>query len=313
MKTRPLGKSGIDVPVVGLGAAGLGGVYGEVDQDQANATVREAFSEGMTLVDTSPHYGLHRSEIVLGNALRGIPRSDYLVTTKCGRLGDDWDFSAEAIKRSIPESLERLQLDYVDVIQCHDIEFGDLHQIVSEALPVLRDFRDQGLVRHIGITGYYLDVLEDVAVSEQVDSVMSYCNYDLQDRRLLDTAYRLAEHGIGVFAASPLHMSALTEQGAPWWHPGTPEMLEATRRVVEICREAGTTIEDVAMRFALDLPDDSPISCVVVGCTSPTEVTENLAALGKKPDPAVLRAVEEAFGDQLNVGWVFPQLATAEA
>lgn len=309
MKTRPLGTTGIDVPVVSLGAAGLGGVYGDIDQDRADATIREAFAKGMNLVDTSPHYGLHRSEEVLGRALAGIDRSSYLLTTKCGRLGDEWDFSAEAIKRSIPESLERLQLDYIDVIQCHDIEFGDLRQVVGEALPVLRDFQRQGLVRAVGITGYYLDVLERVALSEGVDSVMSYCNYNLQDRRLLDTAERLGEHGIGVFAASPLHMSALTEQGAPWWHPGTPEMLEATRRVVEICREAGTTIEDLAMRFALNLPDDSPLSSIVVGCTSPSEVDENLAALGKLPDPELLARVEEAFGDQLNVGWVFPQLA----
>jgi len=306
MKTRPLGNTGLNVPVLSLGAAGFGDVYGDITQDDADLTVRAAFEHGMNLVDTSPHYGLHKSETVLGRALVGIPRASYLVTTKCGRLGDVWDFSADAIKRSIPESLERLQLDYIDVIQCHDIEEGDLDQVVSEALPVLRDFQDQGLVRHIGVTGYVLDTLERIAVEQQLDTIMTYCNYNLQDRRLGDYAARLQREGIGVFSASPLHMSALTEKGAPVWHPGRPEMLVATRKIVAACRAAGTRIETLAMEFALDLPDDSGISSTVVGCTSPRNVLRDIEALGARPDPQLLAEVEAIMGEYLNVGWPAP-------
>ncbi len=306
MKTRPLGNSGIDVPIIGLGAAGFGDVYGSITQDDADATIRKAFELGMNLVDTSPHYGLHRSEEVLGRALKGIERSSYILTTKCGRLGDDWDFSAENIRRSIPESLERLQVDYIDVIQCHDIEEGDVEQVIREALPVLREFKEQGLVRHIGVTGYVLPTLERVAVGERLDSIMTYCNYNLQDRRLAACADRLKAEGIGVLSASPLHMSALTEKGAPSWHPGNASMLARTREVARLCREAGTRIEKIAMQFALDLPDDTGISTTVVGCTSPEDVVQDVAVLGQKPDPDLLAEIFTVFGDDLDIGWAAP-------
>ena len=216
MKTRPFGRTGLDVPVLSLGAAPFGDVYGSITQDDADETIRVAFANGMNLVDTSPHYGDTRSETVLGRALRGIDRDSYIVTTKTGRYGDaGWDFSAERTRRSVGESLERLGLDHIDVIQCHDIEWGAPGQVVREALPVLRELRDEGLVKHIGITGYTLELLEQVAVQEEVDSVMTYCTYNLQDRRLADVALRLAAQGIGVLNASPLHMGVLTTKGAP--------------------------------------------------------------------------------------------------
>lgn len=312
MQTRPLGRTGLDVPVLSLGAAPFGDVYGDITQDDADATIREAIAQGMTLVDTSPWYGQTRSETVLGRALRGIERDSYVLTTKCGRYEPGtWDFSAERIRRSIPESLERLGLDHIDLIQCHDIEWGDLDQVVHEALPVLRELRDQGLVRHIGITGYTLDLLERIAVQEEVDSVMTYCTYNLQDRRLAATASRLQEHGIGVFNASPLHMGALTTKGAPEWHPAYPEVLAATRTVSDLCREAGTTIEVLSLQFALDLPEDTGISTTVVGTANPKNIGRNAAVLGQRPDPELLTRVEEAFGPWLNVGWDVPKPAAA--
>jgi L-galactose dehydrogenase len=308
VQTRPLGRTGIDAPVLSLGAAPFGDVYGTITQADADATIQAAFEAGMTLVDTSPWYGQTRSEIVLGNALRGIDRDSYVVTTKCGRyVPGAWDFSAERIRRSIPESLERLGLDRIDVVQCHDIEWGDLDQVRGEALPVLREYQAQGLVGHVGITGYTLDLLEDVAISEQVATVMTYCTYNLQDRRLAATAERLAAHGIGVFNASPLHMGALTTAGPPEWHPAYPEVVEATRRAARLCEEAGTRIETLAMQFALDLPDGSPISTTVVGTANPKNIARNVATLGQRPDPALLAAVQDVFGAWTNVGWDVPK------
>lgn len=313
MQTRPLGRSGLEVPVLSLGAAPFGDVYGEITQDDADATIRRAFEVGMTLVDTSPWYGQTRSESVLGRALAGIERDSYVLATKCGRYEPGkWDFSAERIRRSIPESLERLGVDHIDLIQCHDIEWGDVDQVRREALPVLREYRDQGLVRHIGITGYTLDLLEEVAVAEEVDSVMTYCTYNLQDRRLAATAGRLRDAGIGVLNASPLHMGVLTTAGPPEWHPAHPEVLEAARRVAEACTAAGTRVETLAMQFALDLPSDSGISTTVVGTSKARNIDRNLAALGQRPDPELLARVEAIFGDLLGVGWDVP-LPTVKA
>lgn len=306
MKTRPLGRSGMTVPVLSLGAAGFGDVYGTITQDDADSTIAEALDLGVNLFDTSPHYGLHRSEEVLGRAIAHHPRDAYMIATKCGRLGDHWDFSADAIRRSIPESMERLGIDYIDLIQCHDIEEGDVDQVRREALPVLREFKEQGIVKHIGITGYVLEILETVAIAEGVESVMSYCNYNLQDRRLLATAQKLKSHGVGVLAASPLHMSALTKVGAPEWHPGRPEMLARTRDVVRICEKHGTTIEEVSMRFALDLPDDSAISTTVVGVAKPERLRRNVEAINNPVDANLIDEIEEAFGEELNRGWLAP-------
>lgn len=308
MQTRPLGRTGLVVPELSLGAAPFGDVYGEITQDDANETMRLAIEAGMNVVDTSPWYGQTRSETVLGHALQGHARDSFVVTTKCGRYEPGrWDFSAERIRRSIPESLERLQLDRIDVIQCHDIEWGDLDQVVNEALPVLREYKEQGVVGHIGITGYTLDLLERVAIEQEVDTVMTYCTYNLQDRRLAATAERLRDHGIGVFNASPLHMGALTTAGPPEWHPAHPEVVEATRRAAALCQEAGTRLEVLAMQFALDLPETTGISTTVVGTAKPRNIARNLATLGQEPDPDLLAQVEEVFGPWLNVGWDVPK------
>ena len=240
-----------------------------------------------------------------------MDRSSYILTTKCGRyVPGEWDFSKERIKRSIPESMERLGVDYLDVVECHDIEWGDLNQVVDEALPVLREYKAQGMIGYIGITGYTLDVLEKVAVEQQVDTMMSYCNYNLQDRRLLDVAKRLKKAGIGVFNCSAMHMGALTTKGAPQWHPAYPEVLELCREASDLCQKNGTTIEQVALEFSLNNPVDSGISTTVVGCSTPDNVLKNLEVLGKKPDPELVRQLEDLFGDWLNVGWDVPKPQT---
>ncbi|MCI1936309.1 MAG: aldo/keto reductase [Bifidobacteriaceae bacterium] len=318
MQTRKLGNTGLDVPVLSLGGAPLGSLYGEITQEQANETIRIALENGMNMIDSSPWYsephGERRSETTIGRALEGVDRDSYILTTKCGRyMPGEWDFSTERIKRSIPESLEKLQTDHIDVVQCHDIEEGDLDQVINEALPVLREYKEQGIIGAIGVTGYKLDVLEKVAIEQELDTVMSYCNYNLQDRRLLPTAKRLAQHGIGVFNCSPLHMGALTTKGAPDWHPSHPEVLALTRKVVQACEEAGTTIEEVALEFSLNSPEDSGISTTVVGSAVPRYLESDLAALGKSPDPALIRTIEDIFGPWLNVGWDMPAPVTEAA
>lgn len=304
MKARPLGRTGLMVPELSLGTSPFGSIYGDVTQEQADGTVEAALEAGITVIDTAPWYGQGLSEEVLGRALRGVDRTSYTLATKCGRyVPGSFDFSAERIRRSIPESLERLGLDHVDLIQCHDIEQADLRQVVDEALPTLRDLRDEGIVTHIGISGYRLDVLERIAIQEEVDSVMTFCTYSLQDRRLAQTAERLKAHGIGVFNASPLHMGALTEAGAPDWHPAHSGALARTRRVAELCREAGTRIETVAMQFALDLSEDTGITSTVVGCSQASDVERNLDVVGTTADPELLAAIWDAFGEWLDVGW----------
>lgn len=196
---RPLGNTGISVSVLGYGASSLGGVFSvgkpsicrasscisahqqdSFDEQEGIRSVHAAFAAGINFFDTSPYYGALRSEQVLGRALKDLPRDRVVLSTKVGRYGPEqqhFDFSAARVTASVHESLQRLQTDYIDIIQCHDIEFGDLDQVVAETLPALVALRQQGIVRHIGITGlplgifpYVLERCDIVSLSDVTSS-----------------------------------------------------------------------------------------------------------------------------------------------
>lgn len=119
----------------------------------------------MNYIDTAPYYGQGRSEKILGKALKDVPREAYYIATKIGRYGpdikDQFDFSAKKTKESIDVSLGYLGLDYVDIIQIHDVEFAEnLDIIVNEALPACEEIVKQGKAKFIGYSGYPLNVLK---------------------------------------------------------------------------------------------------------------------------------------------------------
>ena len=163
MRYRPLGKTGVDVSILGLGTASLGHVFGPIDEAEGERAVRTALDLGVNLIDSSPYYGDTRSETVLGRALRGVDRDRYLLATKAGRYGvGEFDFSPERIRRSLEESLGRLGVEQVDLLQLHDIEFGCLETIITESVPAMERLKDEGKIRFYGITGLPLSVLRDV-------------------------------------------------------------------------------------------------------------------------------------------------------
>lgn len=302
-KTR-IGRDGPNVSVLALGGASLGGVYQDVSQGEADAVVQAALDAGINLIDVAPYYGLTRAETALGAALKGVPRSDFVLMTKVGRYGDKtWNFSREATLRSLDESRARLGVDYIDVLQCHDIEHGDRRQLIEEALPTLRDLKAQGAIGRIGITGYDLSVLEDVATIEQVDTVMAYCTYSLQDRRLAGVAQRLGRSGVAVFNASPLGMGLLTSKGPPDWHPGHPSVWAAAAEAARRCEALGVDLSFVALQFALQTAAANGIVSTVVGMSKPSNLDRNIEALTTPIDPAVLTAVEAALAPVRDKGW----------
>ncbi|MFB0711496.1 aldo/keto reductase [Buttiauxella noackiae] len=304
MKTVALGRTGIQVPVLAMGAASLGSIYHPVSQQQANDTVATALEYGVNYFDVAPYYGLTKAETALGAALDGVPRGRYTLATKVGRYGDSqWDFSREATLRSIDESLTRLGTDYIDVIQCHDIEYGDLHQLVEEALPTLRELQQHGVVRHVGITGYDLALLEKLAVEQKVDTVMAYCTWTLQDRRLGDVARRLNQDGIGVLNASPLSMGLLTRGGAPTWHPAHEDVQNACRAVSALCDLEGVNISQVALQFALTTAAEQGIATTVIGTASKENMLDNVRWCEQPLDAALLQKIDELIAPVLNIGW----------
>lgn len=304
MKRCALGSTGLQVPVLSLGAASLGSIYHPVSRQQADETVETALAHGINYFDVAPYYGLTRAESALGTALKGVPRHHYMLATKVGRYGDSqWDFSREATLRSVDESLQRLRTDYIDLIQCHDIEYGAPEQLLDEALPALRALQKSGVVRHIGVTGYRLDYLEKIACDQQVDTVMSYCTWTLQDRRLGEVAKRLASRGIGVLNASPLAMGLLTRSGAPEWHPAHERVQQVCRSVSALCDRAGINIAQVALQFALQTAQEQGIATTVIGTASRQNMLENIEWMAQPLDRALLQEIDALMAPVRDLGW----------
>ena len=187
MKFRSLGRTGLKVPWLSFGASSLGQEFRPVDLNEAIRSVHVALDLGMNFIDTSPFYGRGMSECLLGVALRGVPRDRYLLGTKLGRYdAAHFDFSARRVVESVDVSLHRMGVDYLDIILCHDIEFVDMNQIVEETLPALRKIQQQGKVRFVGVSGYPMKMFQFVLDRAELDVVLSYNHYTLQNTMLAD-------------------------------------------------------------------------------------------------------------------------------
>lgn len=301
MRQRPLGGTGLTVSELAFGTSPLGHASDPAAQRQAAAAVHTALELGITFFDTSPYYGATRAEQVLGTALRGVDRSSYVLATKVGRYGQhEFDFGARRVERSVHESLQRLGTDHLDLVQCHDIEFGDLDQVADETVPALRALQAEGLVGAVGVTGYPLPALAQVARRVPVDTVLSYCQYTLQDHRLAAWRDRFAELGVAVLAAAPLAMGALTAAGPPTWHPAPAEVLRRCAAAAELCRARGSDIARIALQFAVATGE---FATTVVGAASPLEVRRNIEWIDATPDRDLLRDIEECLAPVRDVGW----------
>ena len=301
MRYRALGATGLDVSVVGYGASPLGGVFGQIDETDGIRAVRGALELGINIIDVSPYYGLTRAETVLGRALRGIDRSSYRLATKVGRITEtSFDFSPAGVKASVEASLSRLGTDHLDLIQCHDIEFGDLGQIVEETIPALRELQQAGTVRFVGVTGYPLGALAYVARRTPLDTILSYCRCSLLDQSLSVWAPAFQERDVGVMSASPLAMGALTTQGPPAWHPAPPWVLECCRQAAELCARRGGDLARLAMQVALANPD---ATTTFVGSAKPENVERSVRWALEPVDEALLREVDAILAPAQGITW----------
>lgn len=285
MHYRALGRTGLNVSVLSFGASSLGGVFHPTDDAESIRTVHAALDLGINFLDTSPYYGATRSESVLGRALKGIARDRFILATKVGQYDDgEFDFSASRVTRSLDESCARLGVDYIDLLQCHDIEFADLDQIVNETLPALVKLREAGRIGHIGITGLPLKVFPavlDRAAPGMVETVLSFCRYELNDTALDGLVPYLRQKNVGIINASPTGMGLLTERGVPSWHPAPPAMIAGARRAVEYCRSVGADIVKLALQFCVAHP---AFATTLVGTANPDIIRKNVAFITEPID-----------------------------
>jgi L-galactose dehydrogenase len=301
MEYRKLGKTDLNVSVVGFGCAPLGDIFGTMDPKEGERAVHLAVDSGINFFDTSPYYGVTLSETRLGAALAGR-RDKVVLATKCGRYGKaDFDFSAKRVIASIDESLQRLQTDYIDLFHIHDVEFGDVELIINETVPALRQLQQQGKARYIGVTGYPPKVLRRIAEAVPVDVLLTYCHYDLMNTQMEGVLTSFAEErGIGLINASGLHMGMLTDQGPSDWHPASEAVKEAARKAAAYCRSHGANIAEVALRFCLDHPY---VSSTLVGIGNTQQVEASLRLMGMATDQELVRQLETIIAPVFNAEW----------
>jgi L-galactose dehydrogenase len=304
MLYRPLASTGLQVSVLGFGAATLGNEYGPTDRAGASRAVAHAIERGISFFDVSPYYGRTLAEERLGEALAGR-RERVVLATKCGRYDvAAFDFRAARIQRSLEESLRRLRTDRVELFQLHDVEFVEPAILLEEALPALAELKRAGKCRAIGITGYPLGHLRRLIERSPVplDTVLSYARAtplcDDLGEELLPCALA---RGMSVLNASPLHMGALTPQGPPPWHKADPSVLAAARRMVEALASRGLDAPTVALRYALA---ETRLTSTFVGLSTEREVDQNLRALEQPLDAELRAELVRLAGAARNRPWV---------
>lgn len=304
MTRRPLGKTDLLVSGIGFGTAPFGNAYGDITDTDCIRAVHHAVERGINFFDTAPYYGDTLAETRLGMALRG-KRDQIIIATKAGHYvgqhAQEFDFSPARIRQSLEASLRRLQTDTVDLFQLHDIEFEAVDYILNESLPTLYRLREEGKIRYIGITGYPLHMLQAVAEQILVDSIQSYCHYNLLNTTLTKSLLPFArQHRIGMINSSLLHMGMLTQHGAPGWHPAPDRVHDTAARLREFAQELGVDIAQIAVQFALA---NREIDVACVGIRHVGEIDQNLALFDSPIDHDLLARIQLLIEPAVNINW----------
>lgn len=308
MVYNEIGHTGMHVSNLGFGASSLGGVFRNITEADALEAVFTAIDNGINFIDVSPYYGHLKAETVLGKALRDIPRNKYFLSTKVGRYGKDgvnyWDYSAKRAKESVYESMERLNIDHIDLINVHDVEFADLNQVVNETLPALVDLRKEGVVSHVGITDLQPENLRWViehSPEGTVESVLSFCHYCLNDEMLLDYLDFFEQHNVGVINASPFSMGLLSQRGAPDWHPAPQALKDACAKAAAWCQEQNYPIDKLAIQYSTHL--NPRIATTLFSSANPKNVLKNIGYVSEPLDEQMVAEVQQIIGNQMRVRW----------
>lgn len=303
MDYRPLGATGLSVSALSLGGAAIGEQYGPVSVADAADCVHAAIDAGVNLIDSSAYYGKGRSEEVLGEALQGGWREKVFICTKAGRFDRDvFDFTPAAMRASLDASLRRLRTDRVEILLAHDIEFSTNYEAVfAETAGVLHELKRAGKCRFVGMSCYPLGLLRRAVERCDLDVVLSYAHYTLQNTRLLAELLPAAEaRGVGVLNGSPLSLGLLTDPGPPPWHPAPDEITAACRAAAGLCRSRGADLATLGMQFCFA---EGRIPSTITGTAKRGELDANLRALRTPPDPVLLADVHEILAPVKDRTW----------
>lgn len=309
-----LGRSGVRVTRIGLGGGPIASLFTEVTEEQARATIDRAWDSGIRFFDTAPLYGHGLSEIRFGRALRGRPRGEFIIASKVGRLlvplaPDErvesafvnhppyrpvFDYSRDAIFRSVDESLARLGLDRIDILHVHDPDahFGD---VIRHAYPALDSLRAQGVVRALGAGMNQWQMLARFARECDFDCFLLAGRYTLIDQSALPELLPLCvRRNISIILGAPYNSGILATGARPGatfnYEAAPPEWIEKTRRAEKICERHGVPLKAAALQFPLRHP---AVAAVIPGCRSAAEVGESVAMMHQEIPEAFWRDYHE--------------------
>ncbi|KAL0099841.1 hypothetical protein PUN28_019925 [Cardiocondyla obscurior] len=302
MEYKELGKTGMLVSKLSFGCGPLGCHYGTYDEADAIEAIRQAIKRGVNYIDTGPWYGQGRSETVVGKALKGIPREAYYIATKVGRYELDYDnmfdFTVEKTRMSFKKSLELLGVDYIDVIQVHDIEFApSLDVIITQTLPELSKYVAEGKAKYIGLTGYPVSVLKECIEKSNINiaCILSYSRLTLIDDALLEYIPFFKKHKIGVINAATPCMGLLTNNGPPNWHPAADETKKQCANAAQCCKEHDVELGKLAIWHSMQYLD---VDTNLVGIQSTKQLQMNLDVTQNgisEKEKALLQEIREKF------------------
>jgi aryl-alcohol dehydrogenase-like predicted oxidoreductase len=288
MEKRPLAGTDMNLSVLGFGASSIGQEFRDVDLNDAVRCVQVAIDGGVNYIDTAAYYGRGMSELLLGRILPGLSRDSYFLSTKLGRYAPrHFDFSAKRVAESVDVSLERMRIDYIDMVFCHDIEFVDMKQIVDETLPALRRQVAAGKVRYIGVSGYPMKMFKYILEHTDIDVILTYNHYTLQNDMALDLLPLCRRKNVGVINAAPFSARLLSDAALPPWHKATPEVRQVAKAAADHCRQRGTDIAKIALQYSIAHPGFA--SCVT-GSANPDRINQWLRWI---EEPLDLKLVEE--------------------
>ena len=291
MEFRQLGNTDMQLSVISFGASSLGSEFVPVDLQDALQSVPTALDCGMNFIDTSPYYGRGIGEVLLGIALKGIPRDQYYLGTKLGRYHEShFEFSAKRVRESVDVSLHRLGTDYLDIILCHDIEFVEMQQVVDETIPALREIQQQGKVRYIGMSGYPMKIFKFVLDQTDLDVVLSYNHYTLQNTMFGDLAPYLKEKGGGILNAAPFSARLRTNAGLPPWHKATDQVRNICKQAAAHCSQAGIDIAQLALQYSIANQD---MTTCVTGSANPGRIRQWADWINEPLDTQLVSEVQE--------------------
>ncbi|QDV87583.1 aldo/keto reductase [Stieleria sp.] len=301
MQKRPLGNTGLELSVLGFGASSIGAEFRPIDVSEALRCVNVALDRGMNYIDTAAYYGRGMSEIMLGRVLPQLPRDSFYLSTKLGRFAPKhFDFSARRVAESIDISLERMQLDHLDMVFCHDIEFVDLDQIVNETIPALKKEVEKGKVRFVGVSGYPMKIFHEMIRRSELDVILTYNHYTLQNDMALSLVEPCRDAGVGLINAAPFSARLLTDAPLPSWHKATDQVREVAKAAATHCRERGSDIAKLALQYSA--ANESFASCVV-GSANPDRVAGWCDWLDEPLDETLVAEVKEILKPIHN--WVY--------